>query len=490
MQELSFLDKIKILFDNILAHPLFTLLFFVPLVIYFLQKKHGRKVFIIVYFLIIFSILIVFGDVIFKLFDNLMDGFFMVLYFPNFITLFGIVLLASAFALITIFSSRMYKINKIINYMSFGIIQMLFVLILITIRVNKINVYKSNALYTNSDVLSLMQLLVGTFVLQMISIFIISVINRIAEKLDNRRDNFSKDEEPNKTKLFKSFKLNNEKVGFINVTQGKSEYKPKLKPFKFDINKLESISLNIVSKPKLYNIITLKDNLYSYLNEITKSKKYRLVNLDSDKLKNINLDHKLEKEKLFSKVFLNSANFSYLNENVKFKNYKLVNLDYNKAQNIKLVLNDNKKLYKKVPISNKVFSYLNEAIKTRKFKPSNIDFSKIRYVKSSGNAKNKSGVSNVKLDLNKSYLIDIKPDLMRPMSFNKKFLSKKVMIIENQMVKNVNIVNVQSCIDSFSKYKLDKARLKGFDNVLTINNLKISDFDLLLKVVECYKLYK
>ena len=176
MEELSFLDKIKILFDNILAHPLFMLVIFVPVIIYFLQKKHGKKTYIILYFVIIFSILFAFGDVLFKLFDNLIDGLFMVLYFPNFITLFGVVLATSMLTLIAIFSRKMLRVNKIINFVSFGVIQFLFVLVLLTIRANKINVYKTNALYTNSDVLSLMQLLVGMFALQIISILISKTI--------------------------------------------------------------------------------------------------------------------------------------------------------------------------------------------------------------------------------------------------------------------------------------------------------------------------
>ena len=85
MKELSLFDKFKILFDNILDHPLFIVLLFVPIVIFFLQKKHGKKVYVIVYFLVIISLLIVFGDEVFKLFDNVMNGLFMFLYFPNFV---------------------------------------------------------------------------------------------------------------------------------------------------------------------------------------------------------------------------------------------------------------------------------------------------------------------------------------------------------------------------------------------------------------------
>ncbi len=538
MEELSFLDKIKILFDNILAHPLFTLLFFVPLIIYFLQKKHGKRVFIIVYFIIIFSILIAFGDVIFKLFDNLMDGLFMVLYFPNFITLFGIVLITSIFALIAIFSTKMYKINKVINYVSFGIIQMLFVLILITIKINKINVYMSNALYTNSDVLSLMQLLVGVFVLQMISISVISAVNRITEKLDAKKMDVQTDDF-DKNKSFKMVKINNEKVGFINVIDSIKTGKTKLKPFKFDINKIESISLEESKKPKLYNVITLENKNFSYLNEMIKSNKFKLFELDFNKTQNINLnnelnekksyrikpflnkgfvylnniirsskfklfdlnhekaknvllDGSLDKKKTFKRIIIENREFSYLNEIVKSNNFRLIGLNSNKLQNIKLNSSfDKKKSYSIKPILNKGFAYLNEVLSGKKIKSIDLDSEKIKHVKLDDNLRKNKSFNKVTLDLNKSYLINAKPDLMRPMSFNRRFINKRILVIENNMISNVNIINMQLAIDVFSKYHLIKdIKLKGFDNVLTIDNLKISNFNLLLKVVKKYKIYR
>ena len=54
MEELSFFEKLVVLYENILDHPLFILLFFVPIILLFLQKKHGKKVFIIAFFLVIF----------------------------------------------------------------------------------------------------------------------------------------------------------------------------------------------------------------------------------------------------------------------------------------------------------------------------------------------------------------------------------------------------------------------------------------------------
>ena len=87
----------------------------------------------------------------------------------------------------------MYRINKIINITAFAIIQMLFVLTLTVIRSNNINIYADNALYTNSDVLTLMQLLIGTFALQVIAILIINGINKVTDILDKRSTPLAED---------------------------------------------------------------------------------------------------------------------------------------------------------------------------------------------------------------------------------------------------------------------------------------------------------
>ena len=421
MEELSFLDKIKILFDNILAHPLFTLLIFVPVIIYFLQKKHGKKVYVILYFVIIFSILFAFGDVLFKLFDNLMDGLFMVLYFPNFITLFGVVLLTSMFTLIAIFSRKMLRVNKVINFVSFGVIQFLFVLVLLTIRANKINVYKTNALYTNSDVLSLMQLLVGMFALQVISILIISLINKLAYTLDKKHGLLSVSDETqvnklSKNKLVKAIKINNEKVGFINVADTKVTSKPKLKPFKFDINKIESIGLETSEKVKPYSVITLNSNVFSYLNEILKPRRFKFIKLDSDKMKSIKLNGRLRSKLPFNKVIIENKIFTYLNEIIKPRKFRYVKLDSDKIKSIKLNGRIKaKKAFNIISLTNKDFTYLNEIIKPRKYKNTLLDLSKTQDVSLDVPAKEKKPFNKVKLnDKEFGYLNEvIKPRKLR-----------------------------------------------------------------------------
>lgn len=80
----------------------------------------------------------------------------------------------------------MLKVNKIINIVGFAIVQTIFCLILVVVQSNGIDIYKKNALYTNSDVLTLMQLLMGTFVLQIIAVLIFNAIEKVTEMLDNK----------------------------------------------------------------------------------------------------------------------------------------------------------------------------------------------------------------------------------------------------------------------------------------------------------------
>ena len=115
MKQLSFFEKLQVLFSNITNHPFFLILLLIPLIILFLRKKHGKKIFVFVYLAVILFILFTFNDVIFELFDNMMDGLFMTLYFPNFITLFVVVVLCSVIALVSFLLKNVKLVNRIIN---------------------------------------------------------------------------------------------------------------------------------------------------------------------------------------------------------------------------------------------------------------------------------------------------------------------------------------------------------------------------------------
>ena len=192
MEELSFFEKLQILASNVIAHPFFLIILIVPMVIMFLERdttkkeKDVKKIILLIYIIVIAAVLFIGGSTLFELFDNVVDGLFMTLYFPNFITLFVVIIISAIICLITVFKKNMPKSIRITNFTGFAIVQTLFCLVLVAIKSNDINIYKENALYSNSDVLTLMQILMGVFLLQIVTVCVITLINRITEMVEEK----------------------------------------------------------------------------------------------------------------------------------------------------------------------------------------------------------------------------------------------------------------------------------------------------------------
>ena len=449
MEELSLLEKFGVLFDNIFQHPLFIILLLVPVIIFLLQKKHGKKAFIFVYLLVILFVLYIGGEVIFELFDNLMNGLFMTLYFPNFITLFVVVVLCSIIALFSFFSKKMYRVNKIINITAFAVIQMLFVLTLTVIRSNDIDIYADNALYSNSDVLTLMQLLIGTFALQVIAIVIINGINKVTDILDKRSTPLAEDiseeinnlEKTKKNTLIKNIEIDSAKVGYINVADKANTSKPKLKPFKFDLDKLESITLNV----------PLEEDVSTGNKEFIKS---------------VKTDNTLE---------VNKTSFKNKVDNV------LKGVREKKSKKVLLPEERSKPIITSKPDL---------------FKPMvDIDLGK----------KEEKVITGKRLKNVKKFISDkpkdIKPDLMKPtedstikviseVAHPKLVRSTKMRQVD--VVDNLKILDIQSTLDAVIRYKLMKnSKVEVIkDDELAVDNLQIPNFDLMMRVLRKCRLYK
>ena len=448
MEELSLLEKFGVLFDNIFQHPLFIILLLVPVIIFLLQKKHGKKAFIFVYLLVILFVLYIGGEVIFELFDNLMNCLFMTLYFPNFITLFVVVVLCSIIALFSFFSKKMYRVNKIINITAFAVIQMLFVLTLTVIRSNDIDIYADNALYSNSDVLTLMQLLIGTFALQVIAIVIINGINKVTDILDKRSTPLAEDiseeinnlEKSKKNTLIKNIEIDSAKVGYINVADKANTSKPKLKPFKFDLDKLESITLNV----------PVEDDVSTGNKEFIKS---------------VKTDNTLE---------VNKTSFKNKVDNV------LKGVREKKSKKVLLPEERSKPIITSKPDL---------------FKPMvDIDLGK----------KEEKVITGKRLKNVKKFISDkpkdIKPDLMKPtedstikviseVAHPKLVRSTKMRQVD--VVDNLKILDIQSTLDTVIKYRLMKdSKLEVINDELAVDNLQIPNFDLMMRVLKRCRLYK
>lgn len=504
LEQLSFMEKLQVLFSNILAHPLFLIILLMPALLLLLRKKHGKKIFIGVYLLVIIFVLFIGNEVIFELFDNMMDGLFMTLYFPNFITLFVVVVLCSIIALVSFFDKKMYRINKIINITGFAIVQFMFVLILTTVRSNNIDIYADNALYSNSDVLTLMQLLMGAFALQIISILIINGINKVTAILDR---------DPNKKNIFsriKRVKIDDSKIGYINVVDTKNPKKTKLKPFSFDLDKIEEVSVksskgespNIFEsepafavdvfneKPVLEDISNNKletdDNKFS--EEIEDTSKVEKV-LDKPKKK----PSKKGKKKIEQKNNKSSITGDILTKQLnKIKEVEgLDGLTSSVSQTMD-VLSKETKIVK--PEIRKIEKKKDDLEKTE---------NPVKPVVSTEPVIKKiiPPVSNDNL---------VKPDLMKPMEnfdnyegYNSKFINKANTLAQEMFemakpepvraysIDNLDIINMQLTLDTVIKYKFQRGvKLRRYDESPTIDDLNIFDFDKLMKILPKSKVYR
>ncbi len=463
MKQLSLLDKFQIFFNNMLQHPLFIIILLVPIIIWLLQKKHGKKAFIIVYSIVILFVLIIGGDLIFKLFDNLMDGLFMVLYFPSFITLFIVVVACSLIALISFFSKKMYKINKIINITSFALVQLLFVLILTIVKAKNINIYKDNALYVNSDVLTLMQLLIGTFTLQIISILIINGINKVTDILNGRNKKIENEiktlEKNKKTAKIKTIEIDNSKYGYINIADKSKTSIPKLKPFKFDVDKLESIKLNTKNNTK--------DNIFAS-SLITSQKTIE--------------NNPIKKDETLNNIYASSL--LETNNKTIFDSKPIEINDY---KEIKEALPIEKSTKKDETLNNIYASSLLETNNKTIFDSKPIESNVVKQIKSKENIK--------PIVISSSELVGALKNKKTPSLQIKTFVKKPTLIkinlktYEENIIDNLNIIDIQSTLDVVAKFKLEKIKLHS-NKAEAIDNLQIPNFDLMFSTLIKCKLYK
>ncbi len=510
LEQLSFFEKLQVLFSNILAHPLFLIILLVPVVLLLLKGKHGKKIFIGVYLLVIIFVLFIGNNVIFELFDNMMDGLFMTLYFPNFITLFVVVVLCSIIALVSFFDKKMYKINKIINITGFAFVQFMFVLILTTVRSNNINIYADNALYSNSDVLTLMQLLMGIFALQIISILIINGINKVTAILDR---------DPNQRNIFsriKKVKLDDSKIGYINVKDGNNPKKTKLKPFSFDLDKIEEVSVksskgevnvfeskpevvpNIFEeKPILANIETKpEDDIKAEFKLTEKEKEGKKTEDKTEILPDIVLKHRKNKDNFKKKK--DKKNKPKITGEVLTKEIDNKIKEFEGLSGL-----GSKSVLEKVaaPLTEKNVTKLSPIIRK-------IDHTEVK----------KPEVNKTDFALNDKYADIEKPDLMKPMEEFKskdeykpkeehkpKFITEANRSLAEEMFKakpdlkpvrpysieDLDIINMQLTLDTVIKYKFQRGvKLRRYDDSPTIDDLNIFDFDKLMRVLPKSKVYR
>lgn len=186
MNDVSLIEKIKTLTDIIISSPLFLFCFMmgIAVLIFFIislkkEKKVNKRIFIFVWLILAIIIIINYNSVIFKIIDNLFDALFMALYFPNTTVYFIILFISNFLFIVSLFRKKINKKFKIINFINALIVDLFLILIMDTVKTNSIDIYNQVSMYTNFNLMILLQLNSAIF----ISWILISLLFSAHDKL-------------------------------------------------------------------------------------------------------------------------------------------------------------------------------------------------------------------------------------------------------------------------------------------------------------------
>ncbi len=186
MLELSLLEKIKTVLNLISTVPYFMLLLVFAVVVYFLlfqstkQSIRNKKfIYTSTYILIILALIIKYHSGILTLLDNLVDNFVMIFYFPNIAAYILMIITINIVLMISLLSDKINDNLKKLNIAIYCVMTYLLFLSLDIISKNSLNIFLDTSLYSNQNLMAIIQLNNIIFIAWMIAI----VLFKLSDKL-------------------------------------------------------------------------------------------------------------------------------------------------------------------------------------------------------------------------------------------------------------------------------------------------------------------
>lgn len=170
MKDYSLFEKFSKLMNIIATSPLFlfcTMAGVAILIFYIISIKKHKKVnkwiFIGAWAILLVLVLINYNSVVLNLIDNLFDTIFNALYFPDLSIYILILSISNISFFYSLFSTKLDRKNRIVNFIEALVIDILLVLIIDIVQKNNINVYEELTIYSNTDLLVLLELTSAVF---------------------------------------------------------------------------------------------------------------------------------------------------------------------------------------------------------------------------------------------------------------------------------------------------------------------------------------
>lgn len=150
------------------------------------NKKIGKTLYIIGWIFIISFIIIRYNSYLSKIFDNLINQIFMQIFFPNLATYVILIIITNIIFLISINRKNIKNLTKVINSIFFIVIMIMMVYTLEQIISNNINIYSTEEVYTNQNVLVLIESTTILFTIWTIILISKFIISKLIKKSDEK----------------------------------------------------------------------------------------------------------------------------------------------------------------------------------------------------------------------------------------------------------------------------------------------------------------
>lgn len=200
MNELTFMDKINVLFKLLFSSPViigifvFSLILMITLFFYSkLNKKIMKFIFIVIYLALIGFAVFKYGRYFLTSIDSFVTLFMANIYFPIIPVYVGIMFISFIIMIVTLSSKNNHRVVKIINTVFFTFIQMLFALFIYIVESNNIDLSTNANLYSNEQTMTLLELGMGLFVIWIFILLIIFYLKK-ADKIFKVKKNEETDD--------------------------------------------------------------------------------------------------------------------------------------------------------------------------------------------------------------------------------------------------------------------------------------------------------
>ncbi len=189
MTQTTILDKLKIILDVSMSSKLFIAVILFIILITLVSLTTNRKnvkrtkiIYGLTYLIIIATIIVFYYDSLGKMFDYMMNNFFIVLYFPNVAVYLAAIIITNIIVLVSVFNFKTPKLVRNINVIIYGIINYLLALVLNVVTKNNLVIFSQTSIYGNESAQAIIEISSTIFMIWLAFLVIYKMIRMYQKK--------------------------------------------------------------------------------------------------------------------------------------------------------------------------------------------------------------------------------------------------------------------------------------------------------------------